>query len=213
MKKWIVSLAVAIFIAAQVLSPAAAASSFASTASDSCGDTYTVQRGDYLSKIAQECGTTLAELIALNPQISNPSRIYAGQVIRLTGDADYTLTQVTPAPLNEPYIYYYPAPATSSGYRAARVALSTTRASAGETITITVRGFPANADIDYRIGQQDDGDFTALADDTTDEYGTASASITIPSDADEGEYWVVMVLTTNQVDGAEAYSSRIYITG
>jgi LysM repeat protein len=48
----------------------------------SCGQYYTVQRGDTLTKIARWCGTTVQNLVNLNG-IWNPSRIYVGQVLRL----------------------------------------------------------------------------------------------------------------------------------
>jgi LysM repeat protein len=45
--------------------------------------TYVVQRGDTLGKIAASSGTTVGAILAVNPQITNPSLIYAGQVINL----------------------------------------------------------------------------------------------------------------------------------
>jgi LysM repeat protein len=50
------------------------------------GDTYVVRPGDNLSRIARRFGTTAAELARLNG-IANPSLIYAGQVLRLSGVA------------------------------------------------------------------------------------------------------------------------------
>jgi LysM repeat protein len=50
------------------------------------GDTYVVRPGDTLSQIAQRFGTTAAALARLNG-IANPSTIYAGQVLRLSGGA------------------------------------------------------------------------------------------------------------------------------
>lgn len=47
-------------------------------------DTYTIQPGDTLTQIARRYGTTALELARLN-RITNPSTIYAGQVLRLTG--------------------------------------------------------------------------------------------------------------------------------
>jgi len=47
------------------------------------GNTYVVQRGDTLGKIAAKSGTTVSAILAVNPQITNPSLIYAGQVINL----------------------------------------------------------------------------------------------------------------------------------
>ena len=45
--------------------------------------TYTVTRGDTLSRIAAANGTTVAALAALNPQITNVNVIYTGQSINL----------------------------------------------------------------------------------------------------------------------------------
>lgn len=44
---------------------------------------YMVQEGDSLSTIATRSGITLAQLLAANPQITNPNVIYAGQQIVL----------------------------------------------------------------------------------------------------------------------------------
>jgi LysM repeat protein len=50
------------------------------------GTTYTVRHGDTLSGIAQRHGTTVGALARLN-RIANPSAIYAGQVLRVSGPA------------------------------------------------------------------------------------------------------------------------------
>lgn len=47
------------------------------------GGTYTVQWGDTIGIISQKTGASVASLLAVNPQITNPSLIYAGQVIYL----------------------------------------------------------------------------------------------------------------------------------
>jgi len=47
------------------------------------GQTYTVQRGDTLRKIADRLNTSVDAILKVNPQISNPNLIYAGQVINL----------------------------------------------------------------------------------------------------------------------------------
>lgn len=47
------------------------------------GGTYTVQWGDTLGKIAKRVGVSWRDILAVNPQIQNPSLIYAGQVIYL----------------------------------------------------------------------------------------------------------------------------------
>jgi len=53
---------------------------------DANQETYTVQRGDNLTQIAARFGMTVAALSQLNG-IANPSQIYVGQVLRLTGTA------------------------------------------------------------------------------------------------------------------------------
>ncbi|MEO8356617.1 MAG: LysM peptidoglycan-binding domain-containing protein [Chloroflexota bacterium] len=58
--------------------------------------TYVVQWGDTLAKIAARTGVSLSSMIAVNPQIWNPSLIYAGQVINLPGGI------LVPPPYNPP---------------------------------------------------------------------------------------------------------------
>jgi len=64
------------------------------------GGTYVVQRGDTLGKIATRSGTTLNALLAVNPQIKNPSLIYIGQVINLPTGTN--VPPPTPPPNNPP---------------------------------------------------------------------------------------------------------------
>src|SRR5512134_3023515 len=47
------------------------------------GGTYVVQPGDTLGKIAARIGVSWRDILAINPQIYNPSLIYVGQVINL----------------------------------------------------------------------------------------------------------------------------------
>lgn len=57
--------------------------------STSTGNTYTVVKGDNLSKIASKYGTTVDILVELN-NISNPNLIIAGQVLKLPGATGFT---------------------------------------------------------------------------------------------------------------------------
>ena len=52
-------------------------------AQSSCGATYTVQPGDYLTKIARLCGVSYSDLLHANPTIINPSLIFPGQVLKV----------------------------------------------------------------------------------------------------------------------------------
>jgi LysM repeat protein len=54
-----------------------------STRAPEPGQTYIVQRGDTLRKIAARFDTTVDVLLALNPSIKDPNRIYTGQKITL----------------------------------------------------------------------------------------------------------------------------------
>ena len=47
------------------------------------GDTYVVAACEYMGLIASRTGVSLAALIAANPQVADPDRIYPGQVLKL----------------------------------------------------------------------------------------------------------------------------------
>jgi peptidoglycan endopeptidase LytE len=57
------------------------------------GQTYYVQKGDTMRKIASKYSITVDALIKLNPQISNPNVIYVGQAITVPGDAATYIVQ------------------------------------------------------------------------------------------------------------------------
>lgn len=64
--------------------PAAPAPAKTTTApAATAGQVYVVANGDMMWKIAQKHNLTLEQLLALNPQITNPSRIYVGQKINV----------------------------------------------------------------------------------------------------------------------------------
>ncbi len=79
-------------------------SGYTPPASPPTGGTYTVQWGDTIGIISQKTGASVAALLAVNPQITNPSLIYAGQVIYLPAG--------TSAPLPVPPTYPTQAPTT-----------------------------------------------------------------------------------------------------
>jgi LysM repeat protein len=51
---------------------------------------YQVQPGDYLGKIAEQFGLTMAELLAANPEITDPNQLEVGQILQIP--AQITLT-------------------------------------------------------------------------------------------------------------------------
>jgi LysM repeat protein len=183
----------------------------------SCGATYIVQYGDWLATIARRCGTTVAAILARNPQIVNANVIYAGMVLSMSGTATGIVYGNGGYWLNGVWYNYgtggpvttYVPPTTTSTY--AWVSVSSTRARAGDSVTVYVHGFPANGYIDYRVGQMGSSS-SVVYDGRVDAYGNASATITIPSSASAGETWIVHVITTEGTNGVQAYTGGIYIT-
>lgn len=62
--------------------------------------TYTIKSGDTLSGIASKYGTSVSELMSLNPYIKNANLIYAGNSLNLPGTqtSNQTTTQTTAQP-------------------------------------------------------------------------------------------------------------------
>ena len=68
---------------------------------------YIVQPGDNLFRIAERFGTTVQVILELNPEITTPSVIYAGQEIRLVpsdGSEEVTETPTEAAPTETPTV-------------------------------------------------------------------------------------------------------------
>ena len=54
----------------------------------SCPSTYYVQPGDWLAKIARDCGITLSALVSANPWVRYSYYIYPGQALLIPGGYD-----------------------------------------------------------------------------------------------------------------------------
>ncbi|MGM9923828.1 MAG: LysM peptidoglycan-binding domain-containing protein [Bacillus sp. (in: firmicutes)] len=65
---------------------------------NSTSKTYTVVKGDTLGKIAKKFNTTVSQLQALNPSITNVNVIHIGQVIKVSGSAASTTTPSVSTP-------------------------------------------------------------------------------------------------------------------
>lgn len=70
------------------------------------GNKYVVQQGDTLGKIAARIGVSWRDILAINPQIYNPSLIYVGQVIHLPAGTGYPPPQHDPPPKYPPHSDY-----------------------------------------------------------------------------------------------------------
>ena len=70
------------------------------------GSTYAVQPGDTLGKIAARIGVSWRDILALNPQIKNPSLIYVGQVIHLPAGTGYHPPKHEPPTKSPPHSGY-----------------------------------------------------------------------------------------------------------
>lgn len=68
------------------------------------GQTYAVQRGDSLGRIAARFNTTVAAILSVNPNITNPNIVYVGQVINLpsTGVSTPVQPQATAQTISQP---------------------------------------------------------------------------------------------------------------
>lgn len=155
--------------------------------------TYTVVRGDYLSAIAKRFNTTVTDILKVNPEIKNASLIYVGQVIKLPAGVSNPTTGT---------------PSTPAGMS---ITLSTRTAKVGAQVEVKVTGFPANKDVDFRLGKEGSA-YSVAVDAKTDANGAATVKVTIPNSANVNEKWVVKVITTELVKAIEITSPTITIS-
>lgn len=140
-----------------------------------CGAFYEVVEGDTLSEIAVECGTTLEALLAVNPDIVEPSLIYAGQRLAI--------------------------PSSTSPYNAS---IAPDTGPPGTTATLTGTGFPPGARVQYGLGRfQSEYDVVGTREIGAD--GTLQVPVTIPAAADIGEEWVGVIVLNNQESVSEVF--------
>ena len=97
-------------------SPQAAAQSAAQT-----NGSHTVQRGETLSGIARQHGTTVAAVAQANG-IANPARIYAGKTLTIPGAAT-AISQTPQNPVPKTFLHYTYPDSTNSAANANKLAL------------------------------------------------------------------------------------------
>ncbi len=125
-----------------------------------CSAKYTVQPGDWMSKIARACGVSYSALLSANPQITTPWLIYPGQVLNIPGNG-----QMVPV-----------------------VTISPTSGVAGTTVTIKGTGFPANTPVYYGVALNG-GYNPNVPSVNSDASGLFTAQAVIPNSANAGEHW------------------------
>lgn len=112
MKKMLAAFCLACIVALSALS----SSAFAAT------ETYVVQPGDTLWKIAVKNQVGLSEIISANPQIENPELIYPGQEISIPVDRETTAIEKEVVDMVNAERAYHGLPALSYNWELARVA-------------------------------------------------------------------------------------------
>ena len=125
-----------------------------------CNQWHTVQRGEYLVKIARMYNTTWRELAELNGLV-NPSRIYPGQKLCVSGSAS------SPIPVDNSYsgVRVYALSVREDEY----VELKGMGLAAGSTYTVYMRAYGHSSGASVRVGSA-----------TTDKYGAFTRTFFIP---------------------------------
>ncbi len=139
---------------------------------------YVVQPGDYLSAIANTYGTTVASILALNPQITDPNLIYPGEVL-----------QIQPGQIPAPVI-----PLTG-----ASAVVTPSVNYPGSKIQVTVSGFPARTSIVVSVHPLNSTQVEVNKDANTNANGQVVVSLKIPSyvNGTYSQTWVAQVYTTS----------------
>jgi LysM repeat protein len=139
---------------------------------------YTVQPGDTLSVLAQTYNTSVAAILELNPQITNPNLIYSGQVILIPENS--TVTAVIPL-------------------TGLSVVVTPTAVSAGSKIQVSITNFPAKTPILVSLHPVSSTQYEINKDATTNDNGKATVNIKFPSSLSSivNQAWEAQVTTTS----------------
>ena len=140
-----------IYVGQQIAIPAAAQPS-PQTAAQSATQTngsHTVQRGDTLSGIARQHGTTVAAIAQANG-IADPARIYTGKTLTIPGAA--TEASATPQnPVPKTFLHYTYPDSTNSAANANKLALERAAVPSRAQMQEIVRSTAAQMGVDPRL--------------------------------------------------------------
>jgi LysM repeat protein len=191
-------------------------------AQDPCGEMVTVESGDTLARIAERCDTTVDEILEANPDIDNPNLISVGQTLTMPlsdpepddeagiysvrgpetlpeiaeryGTTVESILEANPEIDDADDIEMGQVLALPPDARQPDVEISPTAGPAGTEIEIDAGDFPPETTLTVAIGRVAAG-FTATEEATTDDEGNLTATITLPTEAQPEEGWVVVVQT------------------
>ena len=138
-------------------------------------------------------------------QLTMPNAAVSGE----SWEVFVTTTEIYPAKTATSKAITIKGTATSTGV--SKVLLSSTSLAPGDTFTVSVTGFPALQNIDFKLGESGES-VSVIADGKTDSSGSAAVLMTIPSGAVKGEKWIVTVVTTDLTTQVKKTSDTITIT-
>ena len=146
----------------------AAPSALVQAQEGACGESVVVKTGDTLYALSRRCGVTVRALLAANPSVTNPDRIYIGQTLNI--------------------------PAGTGGPVASQASLSLSAAQGppGTEVTATLAGATPESTLPGRVEGIGAG---TLADITveTDASGAGTYTFVIPQGAAPGQRYVVVL--------------------
>jgi LysM repeat protein len=166
-----------------------------------CGSAVTVAAGDTLLAIAQRCGTTVNALLAVNPSITNPDLIFAGQTLAIPGNEPSSATELPDAG---------PTSVDSAASAGPSVMVSPQSGLPGTVLQVSATGFPAGGSLLLGAGLVA-SEYTVLAIGEAGEDGALAIEVAIPQSATPGESWVIVVETEDRT--LQAISNPFAVIG
>jgi LysM repeat protein len=144
---------------------------------------YTVQPGEWLLLIARRYDVSLSELLAANPQLTTPGRIFPGQRLLIPRAEPRPTASLSP----------------SSGPLDSR-------------LSISAQGFAVITEVEVALGPNPD-DVTVIDTVETTAEGTVTLSPALPAEASPGETWYAVVRDPETGEVAVSNAFRVTEAG